>query len=93
MLNLQVGFIDLISKKTTLFPHYFQTQIYKIEWGPIKGDESNLGLYIVSEGKMAVYDLQQPTEGKLFRFKIEFINFLFLQRSARIRIAQKALRL
>jgi gem associated protein 5 len=58
----RVGFIEMISKKNTLFPHYFRNQVYKVEWGPIEGNKNNLGLYVLAEGKMAVYDITQPNE-------------------------------
>ncbi|XP_044254324.1 gem-associated protein 5 [Tribolium madens] len=59
----RVGFIDLVSKKTTLFPHYFCNQVYKVEWGPVNGDTNNLGLYVVAEGKMVIYDMQKVDQG------------------------------
>jgi hypothetical protein len=67
----------MISKKNTLFPHYFRNQVYKVEWGPIEGNKNNLGLYVLAEGKMAVYDITQPNEGKTSILNFTLLYLLF----------------
>uniref|UniRef100_A0A6P7G133 Gem-associated protein 5-like isoform X3 n=1 Tax=Diabrotica virgifera virgifera TaxID=50390 RepID=A0A6P7G133_DIAVI len=54
----RVGYIDPTntSKSTCIAKPYFKSQIYNIQWAPIKGDKKKLGLYVVSEGQMALYD-------------------------------------
>ncbi|RZC35001.1 gem-associated protein 5, partial [Asbolus verrucosus] len=75
----RVGFIDMASKKSTLFPHYFHNQVYKIEWGPLQGDTNNLGLYVVAEGKIAIYDTREPNSDPV---ELELPQQLYVYRFA-----------
>ncbi|XP_072382059.1 uncharacterized protein [Diabrotica undecimpunctata] len=54
----RVGYIDPtnISKPTCLAKQYFKSQIHAIQWAPIKGDKNKLGLYVISEGQMSLFD-------------------------------------
>ncbi|EFA02425.1 gem-associated protein 5 [Tribolium castaneum] len=75
----RVGSIDLISKKTTLFSHYFHSQVYKVEWGPLNADLHNLGLYAVAEGKIIIYDVSNPDQGPSF---LDLPNNLYVYKFA-----------
>lgn len=57
------------SKLPVLFPHYFKSQIHKIEYGPLNGNKEEVALYALSEGKLVMFKVKDPKEG-LFYLRI-----------------------
>lgn len=37
-----------------------------ISWGPLDGNTDVLGLYACGEEQLAIYNVDKPTEGKIF---------------------------
>lgn len=63
--TFQVGLVDSSNpnKMPILVKHFFKDPIHQIDFGPLKGYEKR-GLYIVSEGRLGIYDLQNLNNGK-----------------------------
>ncbi|CAH1174063.1 unnamed protein product [Phaedon cochleariae] len=62
----RVGYLDSnnTSKSPVLLPHFFKSQIYKLEWGPIPGNKQQFGLYAVAEGKLVVFNTSKKSENE-----------------------------
>ncbi|KAL1490629.1 hypothetical protein ABEB36_013290 [Hypothenemus hampei] len=48
--------VVLKGKKPKILPHYFKSQIFKLEWGPSDPTSGKHKLFAVSEGKVVIFD-------------------------------------
>ncbi|KAJ8984371.1 hypothetical protein NQ317_003519 [Molorchus minor] len=60
----QIGFLDINnkSKSPTLLPSFFKSHVHKIEWGPLKGNKQDLGVFAVAEGKLGIFSSNKSEE-------------------------------
>lgn len=48
-----------------ILPHYFKSEVYKVEWAPVDGNKQNIGLYAVGEGNLILFDINKSPKGTL----------------------------
>lgn len=53
------------SRRHVLFTHYLNTNVYKVQWGPVAGNLDCTGLYVVAGGKLVVYEIDKPKKGSI----------------------------
>lgn len=58
------------SKPPKILPHFFKTQIFKLEWGPLETQQDKQKLFVVGEGKVAIFDLKSKEKGKRIALKL-----------------------
>ncbi|KAI4463478.1 gem-associated protein 5 [Holotrichia oblita] len=56
------------SKLPSLLTQHFRSSVNSISWGPLDGKPNVLGLYACGEEQLAIYNVDKPTEGKIFSF-------------------------